>query len=186
LSLEVRDATQDQSQKPAMSIIRPCRAEDRDAMLAIINAAAEAYRGVIPADCWHVPYMPSDELNSEIAAGITFWGYVVDGAATVQPEQPERKDVRDEAPLSPAPPTGTDDGLILRGCLRAFDRQGLLGHDPGVIVRGMPVDAAKDVHRLAPTVASWLNRIKGPASPIGADEPQFPRRSEPGTILKKT
>jgi GNAT superfamily N-acetyltransferase len=77
--LEVRDATQDQSQKPVMSIIRPCRAEDRDAMLAIINAAAEAYRGVIPADCWHVPYMPSDELNSEIAAGITFWGYAADG-----------------------------------------------------------------------------------------------------------
>jgi len=107
-------------------------------------------------------------------------------AATVQPEQPEGKDVRDEAPLSPAPPTGRDDGLILLGCLRAFDRQGLLGHDPGAIVRGMPVDVAKDVHMLAPTVASWLNRIKGPAPPIGADEPQFPRRSEPGTMLKKT
>ena len=48
-------------------------------MLAIINAAAEAYRGVIPADRWHVPYMPLDELNSEIAAGVTFWGHEVDG-----------------------------------------------------------------------------------------------------------
>lgn len=63
-----------------MSIIRPCRDDDRDTMLAIINTAAEAYRGVIPADCWHEPYMPPDELNSEIIAGITFWGYVEDGA----------------------------------------------------------------------------------------------------------
>ena len=70
---------EDQKQKPVMSIIRPCRDDDRDAMLAIINAAAEAYRGVIPTDCWHVPYMPSDEFNSEIAAGIKFWGYAADG-----------------------------------------------------------------------------------------------------------
>ena len=48
-------------------------------MLAVINAAAEAYRGVIPADRWHVPYMPLDELNSEIAAGVTFWGHATDG-----------------------------------------------------------------------------------------------------------
>jgi GNAT superfamily N-acetyltransferase len=48
-------------------------------MLAIINVAAEAYRGVIPADRWHVPYMPWDELNSEIAAGVMFWGCVADG-----------------------------------------------------------------------------------------------------------
>ncbi len=48
-------------------------------MLAIINDAAEAYRGVIPADRWHVPYMSSDELNSEIAAGVTFWGHAADG-----------------------------------------------------------------------------------------------------------
>ncbi len=44
-------------------------------MLQIINAAAEAYRGVIPADCWHEPYMPEDELAAEIAAGVAFWGY---------------------------------------------------------------------------------------------------------------
>ena len=48
-------------------------------MLAIINAAAEAYRGVIPADRWHDPYMPADELDSEIAAGVTFWGYEDNG-----------------------------------------------------------------------------------------------------------
>jgi GNAT superfamily N-acetyltransferase len=63
-----------------MSSIRPCREDDRDAILAIVNAAAEAYRGVIPADRWHEPYMPGDELDGEIAAGVRFWGYEDDGA----------------------------------------------------------------------------------------------------------
>jgi GNAT superfamily N-acetyltransferase len=59
-------------------IIRPCRDDDWTAILSIINAAAEAYRGVIPADRWHEPYMPREELNSEIAAGVVFWGYEED------------------------------------------------------------------------------------------------------------
>lgn len=42
-------------------------------MLGIINAAAHAYRGVIPADRWHEPYMPADELSREMAAGVEFW-----------------------------------------------------------------------------------------------------------------
>lgn len=42
-------------------------------MLAIINDAAQAYRGVIPADRWHEPYMPAAELEQEIASGIVFW-----------------------------------------------------------------------------------------------------------------
>lgn len=42
-------------------------------MLAIINDAAQAYRGVIPPDRWHEPYMPADELDAEIADGIAFW-----------------------------------------------------------------------------------------------------------------
>lgn len=55
--------------------IRPCRDDERPAMLAIINAAAEAYRGVIPPDRWHDPYMPAAELDGEIADGVAFWGY---------------------------------------------------------------------------------------------------------------
>ncbi len=47
--------------------------------VAIVNAAAEAYRGVIPADRWHEPYMPGDELDREIAAGVVFWGHEEDG-----------------------------------------------------------------------------------------------------------
>ena len=63
-----------------MSDIRPCREDERTAMLAIVNAAAEAYRGVIPPDRWHEPYMDLDELDREIAAGVVFWGYEEDGA----------------------------------------------------------------------------------------------------------
>jgi GNAT superfamily N-acetyltransferase len=63
-----------------MTSIRPCRVDERAAILAIVNAAAEAYRGVIPADRWRDPYMPSHELDDEIAAGVAFWGYECDGA----------------------------------------------------------------------------------------------------------
>jgi GNAT superfamily N-acetyltransferase len=49
-------------------------------MVAIVNAAAVAYRSVIPADRWHEPYMPSDELDGEIDAGVAFWGYEAGGA----------------------------------------------------------------------------------------------------------
>ncbi len=59
--------------------IRPCRDDEREAILAIVNAAAEAYRGVIPADRWHEPYMPATELDRELDAGVVFWGYEEDG-----------------------------------------------------------------------------------------------------------
>lgn len=63
-----------------MATIRPCRDDEHEAILAIVNAAAEAYRGVIPSDRWHEPYMPAEELHGEIAAGVVFWGYEEDGA----------------------------------------------------------------------------------------------------------
>lgn len=52
---------------------------DQPAILAIVNDAAQAYRGVIPADRWHEPYMPANELASEIAAGVVFWLAEADG-----------------------------------------------------------------------------------------------------------
>ena len=57
-----------------MHDVRICRVDERAAILAIVNAAAEAYRGVIPSDCWHEPYMPRGELDREIASGVLFWG----------------------------------------------------------------------------------------------------------------
>lgn len=55
-------------------LIRQIRETDLGPMLAIINDAAQAYRGVIPADRWREPYMPADELEHEIADGVLFWG----------------------------------------------------------------------------------------------------------------
>lgn len=57
--------------------IRHCGMADSAEMLAIINAAAEAYRGVIPPDRWHEPYMAGEELAAELTDGVTFSGYVV-------------------------------------------------------------------------------------------------------------
>ena len=62
-----------------MPSIRPCRDDEREQIVDIVNAAAEAYRGVIPADRWREPYMPVAELETEIAAGVEFWGYENDG-----------------------------------------------------------------------------------------------------------
>src|SRR5262245_45139255 len=52
--------------------LRPYVEADFPALLAIINAAAVAYRGVIPADRWHEPYMPADALRAAIASGVEF------------------------------------------------------------------------------------------------------------------
>jgi GNAT superfamily N-acetyltransferase len=59
--------------------IRPIRADEHEAVLGIINDAAEAYRGVIPEDCWHEPYFSAQYLRSEIDAGVRFFGYEADG-----------------------------------------------------------------------------------------------------------
>lgn len=65
-------------QASGMTNIRRCR-DDHAAILTVVNAAAEAYRGVIPPDCWHDPYMSLAELRQEIAEGVEFWGVEVAG-----------------------------------------------------------------------------------------------------------
>jgi len=60
--------------------IRDCTDADVDAIHAIVNAAALAYRGVIPDDCWHEPYMSRQQLIDELAAGVRFRGWDEDGA----------------------------------------------------------------------------------------------------------
>ena len=61
-------------------MIRACTPADFDTILAIINEAAQAYRGVIPSDCWHDPYMAAPALASEMAAGVEFSGFEDSGA----------------------------------------------------------------------------------------------------------
>lgn len=62
-----------------MHTLRRCAPQERAGILEIINAAAVAYRGVIPADCWHEPYMSGAALDRELAAGVEFWGCEVAG-----------------------------------------------------------------------------------------------------------
>jgi N-acetylglutamate synthase-like GNAT family acetyltransferase len=53
--------------------------QDLDAMQGIINDAAQAYKGVIPADRWKDPYMAREYLDHEIESGVVFWGWEEEG-----------------------------------------------------------------------------------------------------------
>lgn len=55
-------------------MIRRCTEQDFDAIFAIVNDGAQAYKGIIPADRWHEPYMPKQELRQQIEDGVIFWG----------------------------------------------------------------------------------------------------------------
>lgn len=55
------------------SEIRRARPDESIAVAALIEEAAAVYRGVIPPDCWHEPYMPVDELVREVDDGVRFW-----------------------------------------------------------------------------------------------------------------
>jgi len=56
-------------------MITRCEEDDFEAIYSIINDAAQAYRGIIPADRWQDPYMPREELQREIEDGNVFFGY---------------------------------------------------------------------------------------------------------------
>ncbi len=63
-------------------MIRECESGDHNAILDVINDAARAYKGIIPADRWKEPFMSDDELHHQIENGVLFWGYE-DGGALV-------------------------------------------------------------------------------------------------------
>lgn len=56
-----------------VDFLREYRPADFKKVLRIINVAAGAYRGAIPDDCFHEPYMPEGELAMELKAGVKFW-----------------------------------------------------------------------------------------------------------------
>ena len=109
--------------------IRRCRDDERPEILAIVNAAAEAYRDVIPPDRWHDPYMPAAELDAEIDKGVVFWGHEQDGAlAGVMGIQP----VRDvtlirHAYVDPARQRGGIGGALLEHLLAIGETPMLVG-----------------------------------------------------------
>jgi GNAT superfamily N-acetyltransferase len=72
--------------------IRSCSAADAAQILEIINDAAVAYKGIIPADRWHEPYMSGDHLEAEMRDGVRFVGYDDDGLVGVMGIQ-DRGDV---------------------------------------------------------------------------------------------
>jgi len=59
-------------------MIRQCQPGDIDRIYLIINEAAKAYEGAIPADCYNQPYMPINELEWEMKR-MTFFGWEVNG-----------------------------------------------------------------------------------------------------------
>jgi GNAT superfamily N-acetyltransferase len=112
-----------------MTGIRPCRDDERGAIVEIVNAAAEAYRDVIPADRWHEPYMPLSELDGEIAAGVEFWGYEADGALVgIMGFQPVGDvDLIRHAYVAPGRQRGGVGGALLEHLARASTRPMLVG-----------------------------------------------------------
>lgn len=60
-------------------MIFKCEHKDFNNIYEIINDAAMAYRGIIPADRWHEPYMTEEGLKKQIDEGVQFWGFVEDG-----------------------------------------------------------------------------------------------------------
>jgi GNAT superfamily N-acetyltransferase len=110
-------------------VIRLCRDDERATILAIVNAAAEAYRGVIPADGWHEPYMPADELDAEIDAGVAFWGYEGSGELVgVMGIQPVGDvDLIRHAYVSPASQGSGVGSALLEQLLRSTARPVLVG-----------------------------------------------------------
>ena len=110
-------------------MIRACDETDFQALLALINAAAEAYRGIIPPDRWKEPYMPAQELADEIAAGIRFQGFeqagVLKGVMGVQ-------DVNDvtlirHAYVDPAAQRQGIGAALLTSCEELAERPLLIG-----------------------------------------------------------
>jgi GNAT superfamily N-acetyltransferase len=112
-----------------MGSIRLCRDDERAAMVAIVNAAAEAYRGVIPNDRWRDPYMPLSELDSEIAAGVAFWGYEAGGAllGLMGIQQVRDVDLIRHAYVSPASQGHGVGGALLDQLARTTTRRMLVG-----------------------------------------------------------
>lgn len=109
--------------------IRAIRDDEHEAVLAIINDAAQRYRGVIPADRWHEPYFSAGYLASEIDAGVRFWGYEADGELLGVMGVQDVDDVTliRHAYVSPRAQRGGVGGRLLRSLLAKADRPVLIG-----------------------------------------------------------
>ncbi len=109
--------------------IRPVRDDERHVVLAIINDAAERYRGVIPDDRWHDPYFSEVYLASEIAAGVRFFGYDSGGELLAVMGVQDVDDVTliRHAYVLPRAQRAGIGGQLLRSLLATSDRPVLIG-----------------------------------------------------------
>ena len=121
-------------------MIRACTAADVPAIFAIVNDAARAYKGVIPGDRWHEPYMPLEALRGEIAAGVRFVGYEEAGELVGVMGIQERGDV----------------DLIRHAYVRTSRRQGGIGT---ALLRQLEESSAKPILIGTWAAARWAIRF---------------------------
>ena len=108
--------------------IRPIRNDEHAAVLAIINAAAQRYRGVIPEDRWHDPYFSAEYLASELAEGVRFSGFEADGAllGVMGVQDVDDATLIRHAYVSPRAQRGGVGGKLLRSLLAKADGRPVL------------------------------------------------------------
>ena len=56
-------------------MIREYIKSDTSKILDVINDASLRYKGIIPDNCWHEPYMSKEELIDEFSNGVRMYGY---------------------------------------------------------------------------------------------------------------
>jgi N-acetylglutamate synthase-like GNAT family acetyltransferase len=122
-----RSITNEQAKGETM--IRRAGESDNAAIEVIINEAAQKYRGAIPADCWHEPYMSADELRAEIAAGLDFWVYEEESTvlAVMGLQNVDDATLIRHAYVTPAYQRRGLGGVLLNFLIRAAKRQLLVG-----------------------------------------------------------
>jgi GNAT superfamily N-acetyltransferase len=116
-------------QTAATKRIRACTDRDEAQILEIINEAAKAYRGVIPADRWHEPYMSHEELARERLSSVSFIGMEMNerlvGVMGIQPVGDS--DLIRHAYVHPAYQRHGVGSALIRHLLASAHRQILVG-----------------------------------------------------------
>jgi len=109
--------------------IRPILDDEHDTVLAIINDAAQRYRGSIPEDCWHDPYFSAEYLAREIAAGVRFFGCEVGGElrGVMGAQDVDNVALIRHAYVSPQAQRIGIGGMLLQSLLSTTDRPVLIG-----------------------------------------------------------
>ena len=74
-------------------MITECTKKNISKILYVINDASLKYKGIIPNDCWHEPYMTEQKLISEFANGVRMFGFNKDNTLVGVMGIQELKDV---------------------------------------------------------------------------------------------